>query len=92
MLIDTNGNPTQGSAQMVGATQGAMTVSIGPALEKIMADQVAAPIDIVMTGEAESIEVEMKQSDLANREALSPVLRRCQGWAPGPRSTASHRR
>ena len=43
-----------------------MTVAVGPKLEQIMSDQVAAPIDVVMTGEAESIEVTMKQSDLAN--------------------------
>jgi hypothetical protein len=65
MLIDTTGTPTVGSPIFAGATEGAATVALAPKLEQISADQVAAPIDVVMTGEAESIEVTMKQSDLA---------------------------
>lgn len=66
LLIDTTGTPTAGSPVFTGATEGATTVALAPKLEQIMSDQVAAPIDVVMTGEAESIEVTMKQSDLAN--------------------------
>ena len=64
MLIDTTGTPTGGTPIFGGATEGAATVALAPKLEQILADQVAAPIDVVMTGEAESIEVTMKQSDL----------------------------
>jgi hypothetical protein len=65
LLIDATGTPTGGSPIFGGATEGAATVALAPKLEQIMADQVAAPIDVVMTGEAETIEVTMKQSDLA---------------------------
>jgi hypothetical protein len=65
LLIDASGEPTQGSPIEVGATEGAVTLALAPKLEQIMADQVAAPIDVVMTGEAESIEVTLKESDLA---------------------------
>jgi len=66
LLIDTTGTPTAGSPVFAGATEGATTVALAPKLEQIMSDQLAAPIDVVMTGEAETIEVTMKQSDLAN--------------------------
>jgi len=65
MLIDTTGMPTAGTPIFAGATEGAATVALAPKLEEISADQVAAPVDVVMTGEAESIEITMKQSDLA---------------------------
>lgn len=65
LVIDTDGAPTAGSPSYVGATEGAVTVALAPKLDPIEADQVSAPIDVVMTGEAESIEVTMKQSDLA---------------------------
>ena len=66
LLIDTTGTPTQGSPVFAGATDGAITLAVGPKLDSVSADQVAAPVDVVMTGEAESIEVTMMQSDLAN--------------------------
>ena len=65
LVIDTDGLPTQGSPNFVGATEGATTLALAPKLDTIEADQVTAPLDVVMTGEAESIEVTMKQSDLA---------------------------
>jgi hypothetical protein len=65
LLINSAGEPTAGSPVFAGATEGATTVLISPKLETIGADQVAAPIDVVMTGEAASIEVTLKESDLA---------------------------
>lgn len=66
LIIDSTGTPTAGTPIFAGATDGATTVGLAPKLEDITADQVAGPIDVVMTGEAETIEVTMKQSDLAN--------------------------
>jgi hypothetical protein len=65
LVIDSAGIPTGGTPVFAGATEGATTVVLSPKLEQIAADQVAAPIDVVMTGEAESIEVTLKESDLA---------------------------
>jgi len=65
LIIDTDGVPTAGAPIYVGATEGAVTLAFAPKLDPIEADQVSAPIDVVMSGEAESIEVTMKQSDLA---------------------------
>jgi hypothetical protein len=50
--------------QFAGASEGAVTVALTPKLEPINADQVSAPIDVVMTAEAETIEVQLKESDL----------------------------
>ena len=65
LLIDATGAPTAGSPVFAGATEGAATVVLAPKLEQVGADQVAGPIDVVMTGEAASIEVTLKESDLA---------------------------
>lgn len=65
LVINAAGDPTEGTPIFAGATEGAATVVLSPKLEQITADQVAAPIDVVMTGEAESIEVTLKESDLA---------------------------
>lgn len=65
LIINSSGVPTAGSPIFAGATEGAATVLLSPKLETIGADQVAAPIDVVMTGEAASIEVTLKESDLA---------------------------
>jgi hypothetical protein len=65
LLIDAAGDPTAGSPIFAGATEGAATVLLSPKLETISADQVAAPIDVVMTAEGASIEVTLKESDLA---------------------------
>lgn len=65
LVINAAGDPTSGTPTFVGATEGAATVVLAPKLEQIEADQVAGPIDVVMTGEAESIEVTLKESDLA---------------------------
>lgn len=55
---------------LVGATEGATTVALAPKLDKIEADQVPAALEIVMTGEVESIEVTLKESDLAKVRAV----------------------
>jgi hypothetical protein len=65
LVIDSSGDPTGDTPVFAGATEGATTVLLSPKLESIAADQVAAPIDVVMTGEAESIEITLKESDLA---------------------------
>jgi hypothetical protein len=65
LLINAAGEPTGGTPVFAGATEGAATVVLTPKLEQISADQVAGAIDVVMTGEAESIEVTLKESDLA---------------------------
>ena len=65
LLIDAAGEPTEGTPVFVGATEGAATLALAPKLDKIEADQVSAAIDVVMTGEVESLEVTMKESDLA---------------------------
>ncbi len=65
LVIDSAGTPTGGTPSFAGATEGAATVVLSPKLETIAADQVAAPIDVVMTGEAATIEVTLKESDLA---------------------------
>jgi hypothetical protein len=65
LVINASGEPTSGTPTFAGAVEGASTVVLSPKLETITADQVAAPIDVVMTGEAESLEVTLKESDLA---------------------------
>jgi hypothetical protein len=65
LIINSSGEPTGGTPLFAGATEGAATVVLTPKFEEISADQVGAPIDVVMTGEAESIEVTLKESDLA---------------------------
>lgn len=65
LIINAAGDPTAGTPIFAGATEGAATLLLAPKLEPIAADQVAGPIDVVMTGEAASIEVTMKESDLA---------------------------
>jgi len=65
LLIDAAGEPTEGTPVFAGATEGATTLSLAPKLDKIEADQVSAAIDVVQTGEVESLEVTMKESDLA---------------------------
>jgi hypothetical protein len=65
LVIDSAGEPSGGTPTFAGATEGAATVVLAPKLEPITADQVAAPIDVLMTGEAASLEVTMKESDLA---------------------------
>jgi hypothetical protein len=65
LVIDATGTPTSGTPVFAGATDGAATVVLTPKLEEINADQVAGPVDVVMTGEAASIEVTLKESDLA---------------------------
>lgn len=65
LAIDGTGQPTAGTPFFAGATEGAATVILSPKLEQITADQVSAPIDVVMTGEAATVEITMKESDLA---------------------------
>ena len=65
LLINASGEPQGGTPVFAGATEGAATVALAPKLETVTADQAAGPLDVVMTVEAESIEVSLKESDLA---------------------------
>jgi len=65
LAIDAGGTPTAGTPVFAGATEGAATIVLTPKLEEINADQVAGPVDVVMTAEAASIEVTLMESDLA---------------------------
>ncbi len=65
LVIDATGAPSVGMPVFAGATEGAVTVALSPKLEEITADQVPGPIDVVMTGEAATIEITLKESDLA---------------------------
>jgi hypothetical protein len=51
--------------QVAGASEGAVTTTLTPKIDQIMADQVDAPIDVIVTQEAAAIEVQLKESDLA---------------------------
>jgi hypothetical protein len=53
-------------AYFAGATEGATTTALTPKYQEIGADQVASPIDVVMTADAYEIDVTIKQSNLAN--------------------------
>jgi hypothetical protein len=65
LVIDATGTPTAGTPVFAGATEGAATLALSPKLEEVNADQISGPIDVVMTGEAASIELTLKESDLA---------------------------
>lgn len=66
LLIDSTGTPTQGTPINVGGTEGALTVTIGPKFSEEDFDQITAPVDAVMTSEANEIDVTMKETTLAN--------------------------
>jgi hypothetical protein len=53
-------------AYFAGATEGAISSSLTPKYEEMGADQVSAPIDVVMTADAYEVDVTIKQSNLAN--------------------------
>ncbi|HVB56432.1 MAG TPA: hypothetical protein VNE63_08385 [Candidatus Acidoferrales bacterium] len=65
LVIDSSGTPTVGTPLFAGATDGAATIVLTPKLAEINADQVAGPVDVVMTAEAADIEVTLMESDLA---------------------------
>src|SRR5579872_3078439 len=71
LLIDANGNPTEGSPRHVGGTDGAISIAVAPKFEEMPIDQATAPVDVVMTGETEEIDVTMKELTYYNlRDAL----------------------
>ena len=65
LLINVTGEPTEGSPIYGGAIEGATAFNPSAKIAAVEADQISAPIDHIMTGEEGSIEVEMKESDLA---------------------------
>jgi len=67
-------------AYFAGATEGAITSTLTPKYQEIGADQVASPIDVVMTADAYEIDVTIKQSNLANLISF---------FAPGTFSTGT---
>lgn len=65
LIIDASGVPTAGSPVHLGANEGATAVMVSPEVKKIEADQHSAGIDAIMVAEASSIEVILKESNLA---------------------------
>jgi hypothetical protein len=65
LLIDATGTPTQGSPIYGGATSAGVTFSPAAKIEMLEADQISAPVDGVMTGETNEMDVTMMESDLA---------------------------
>jgi len=59
-------------AYFAGATEGAITSTMTPKYQEIGADQVASPVDVVMTADAYEIDVTLKQSNLANLISFFP--------------------
>jgi len=59
-------------AYFAGATEGAITSTLSPKYQEVGADQVASPIDVVMTADAYEIDVTIKQSNLANLTSFFP--------------------
>lgn len=56
---------TIGATFYGGAVEGAVTTMFGAKMGEITADQIAGPIDLVVVGGEGSIEVEMKETDMA---------------------------
>lgn len=69
LLIDINGNPTQGAPRCVGGTEGAMSLSIGPKYEEEEIDQIPGAVDVVLTTETNEIDVTLKEITLQNLQA-----------------------
>jgi hypothetical protein len=65
LLIDANGNPTEGSPIYGGAIESATTFNPSAKMELLEADQISAPVAAIMTGEADGIDATMMESDLA---------------------------
>lgn len=65
LLVDVNGNPTQGAPIFLGGSQGAIKISLKAKLEAVQIDQETAPVDVLMTGEEANIEMMLKESQLA---------------------------
>jgi hypothetical protein len=55
-----------------GATEAATTSTLTPKYEEIPADQVSAPIDVVMTADAYELDATIKQTNLANLTNFFP--------------------
>jgi hypothetical protein len=58
--------------KFAGALEGVTEVNMAPKIEQVMADQETLPIDAVMTGEAESIAVTLKESDAGKLQLIVP--------------------
>ena len=65
LLVDSGGNPTQGSPVAMGASEGAATFHMEAKIEEISIDQETAPVDAVMTAESAYLEVTLKESSLS---------------------------
>lgn len=71
LLIDANGNPTEGSPRHVGGTDGAMTIAVSPKFEEMGIDQETDAVDVIMTAQASEIDVTMKELTFYNlRDSL----------------------
>ncbi len=65
LLIDSDGNPVNGSPMPMGASDGAATFNMEAKIGEIGIDQETAPVGAVMTAESAYIEVTLKESSLA---------------------------
>lgn len=60
------------SYKFAGALEGVTEINLAPKLEAVQADQETLPVDVVMTGETESIAVTLKESDAAKLQLIVP--------------------
>jgi hypothetical protein len=66
-----------------GASEGATSLDIGAKIEEPGADQVTLGIDAVMTGEADSMDVQLKESDCNKLQLLLPNATYASGTDTG---------
>lgn len=64
LLIDANGNPTQGAPVPMGGHEGVATLHIDGKYDEISIDQETAPVDAVLTAESARLEINLKESSL----------------------------
>jgi hypothetical protein len=65
LLVDINGNPIgAGQPFFMGSSQAPCTLHFSAKIEMIEIDQETAPVDAIMTAEAATIEITLKESDL----------------------------
>jgi len=69
--------------KFAGALEGVTEINLAPKIEQVMADQETLPVDAVMTGEAESIAVTLKESDAAKLQLIVPHATYASGMDTG---------
>jgi len=68
--------------KFAGAQEGVTEVNLAPKIEAVAADQETLPVDVVMTGEAESLAVTLKESDAAKLQLIVPHATYASGTDP----------